>query len=281
MVSCLAARAIPGVEVVSSDRYARTIDVDGVNGVVAVEPTAGDALRIAIRFARLSALPTIIVRVRRVFDLAADPEAINAQLAEDLVLAPMVRARPGLRVTGAWDGFEQAVRAVLGQQITEAAAVRLAGELVARHGLPLAGTGLETEGLTHVFPRPERLASADLSALAMPRLRSATLASFARAFAADPQLLGAGRSLTECVRQLRSLPGIDEWTAQYVAMRELCEPDAFPAGDSDLLRTMSVAEEGLTSCELLARAERWRPWRAYAAQHLWASSSLRRVSALS
>jgi AraC family transcriptional regulator, regulatory protein of adaptative response / DNA-3-methyladenine glycosylase II len=271
MASFLKARAIPGVEVVSSDRYARTIEIEGVHGVVAVEPASGNALRIAIRFSRLSALPTIIARVRRVFDVAADPQAICTQLAKDPVLAPLVAARPGLRVPGAWDGFELAVRAVLGQQITVAAAVRLAGRLVARYGLPLV-VGLETEGLTHVFPRPEQLASADLTALRMPRMRAATLASLAAAVVADPTVLGAGRSLTECVAQLRALPGIGEWTAQYIAMRELREPDAFPAGDIGLLRALTnVGGEGPTSGELLARAERWRPWRAYAAQHLWAS----------
>ena len=162
MASFLKARAIPGVEVVSSDRYARTIEIDGVHGVVAVEPAPGNALRVAIRCSRLSVLPAIIARVRRVFDLSADPQAICAQLARDPVLAPLVAARPGLRVPGAWDGFELAVRAVLGQQITVAAAVGLAGELVARYGLPLAG-GLEAKGLTHVFPRPARLAAADLT----------------------------------------------------------------------------------------------------------------------
>ena len=146
MASFLKARAIPGVEVVSSDRYARTIEMEGVHGVVAVEPASGNALRIAIRFSRLSALPTIIARVRRVFDLAADPRAINAQLAEDPVLAPLVAARPGLRVPGAWDGFELAVRAVLGQQITVAAAVGLAGKLVARYGLPLAAPAWRQTG---------------------------------------------------------------------------------------------------------------------------------------
>jgi AraC family transcriptional regulator of adaptative response / DNA-3-methyladenine glycosylase II len=272
MASFLKARAIPGVELVSNDRYARTIEIDGVQGVVAVEPASDNALRVAIRVSRLPALPMIIARVRRVFDLAADPQAINAQLSEDLVLAPLVAARPGLRVPGAWDGFELAVRAVLGQQITVAAAVGLAGKLVARYGLPLTD-GLETDGLTHAFPRPERLASADLTALGMPHMRAATLASLSAAVLADPQLLGPGRSLTECVVRLRALPGIGEWTAQYIAMRELREPDAFPAGDIGLLRALTDADgERPTSRELLARAERWRPWRAYAAQHLWASS---------
>ncbi len=169
MVAFLTARAIPGVEVVSNDRYARTIEIAGVHGIVVVEPAAGHALRVAMRFPRLSALPTIIARVRRVFDLAADPHAVNAQLATDPVLAPLVAARPGLRVPGAWDGFELAVRAVLGQQITVAAGVGLAGKLVTRCGPALAGSGLNVEGLTHVFPRPEHVASADLTALGMPR----------------------------------------------------------------------------------------------------------------
>ena len=273
MMSFLRARAIPRIEVVSGDRYARTIEIGGVHGVVAVEPAAGNALRAAIRFPRLSALPTIIARLRRVFDLAADPQAINALLAEDRTLAPLIAARPGLRVPGAWDGFELAVRAVLGQQITVAAAVGLAGKLVTRYGLPLTD-GLEAEGLTHVFPHPERLASADLTTLGMPRSRAATIASLAGAVVADPQVLGAGRSLTECVDQLRALPGIGDWTAQYIAMRELREPDAFPAGDIGLLRALTDADgKRPTPRALLARAERWRPWRAYAAQHLWAGLS--------
>ncbi len=274
MASFLEARAITGVEKVSTDRYTRTIEIEGMHGVVAVEPAAGNALRVGIRFSRLSALPAVIARLRRVFDLAADPQAINAQLADDPMLAPLVVARPGLRVPGAWDGFELAVRAVLGQQITVAAAAGLAGRLVARHGQPLRGTGLESDGLTHVFPRATDLVSADLTALGLPRMRAATLASLAAAVAADPQTLGPSRGLPECVTQLRKLPGMGDWTAQYIAMREMREPDAFPAGDLGLLRAFKNVDGGTpTSRTLLARAERWRPWRAYAAQHLWAASS--------
>ena len=272
MASFLKARAIPGVEVVSNDRYARTIEINGVHGVVVVEPSPGNALRIAVRFAQLVTLPTIITRLRRVFDLSADPRAINAHLAQDRLLAPLVAARPGLRVPGAWDGFELAVRAVLGQQITVAAAVGLAGKLVANYGPPLSVTGLEMEGLTRVFPRPEHLASADLTTLGMPRARAATLASLAATVVANPEIFETARSLTECVTRLRALPGIGEWTAQYIAMRQFREPDAFPAGDIGLLRALTNAQgKRPTSPELLARAERWRPWRAYAAQHLWAS----------
>jgi AraC family transcriptional regulator, regulatory protein of adaptative response / DNA-3-methyladenine glycosylase II len=282
MASFLKARAIPGVEVVSNDRYARTIDVDGAHGVVSVEPADGNALRIAIRVPRLQALPTIISRLRRVFDLDADPDAIGGHLADDPMLAPLIAARPGLRVPGAWDGFELAVRAVLGQQITVSAAVGLAAKLVERYGQPLAGAGLETAGLTHAFPRPEALASADLTTIGMPAARAAALVSLAAAVMSDPQLLGGERSPAECVARLRSLPGIGEWTAQYIAMRELREPDAFPVGDIGLLRALADRRgKRPTRGEMLATAERWRPWRAYAAQHLWASRGVAATPAVS
>jgi AraC family transcriptional regulator of adaptative response / DNA-3-methyladenine glycosylase II len=272
MLSFLRPRAIPGIETVFGGGYARTIEIDGAQGTVSVRPAEGDALQATIRFPKLSALPTIIARLRRVFDLSADPEAIGAQLAKDPSLAPLVAARPGLRVPGAWDGFELAIRAVLGQQITVVAAIGLAGKLVATYGEPLANSGMGSTGLTHIFPRPERLASADLSTLGMPRTRAATLSSLAAAVVADPQIFGARRSLEEAIFQLRALSGIGEWTAQYIAMRELREPDAFPAADIGLMRAMADAEGRRPSPgELLARAERWRPWRAYAAQHLWAS----------
>ncbi len=168
--------------VVSADRYARSVQLDGVQGTVAVQPAAGNALRATVRFPKLSALPTIIARLRRVFDLAADPIPIAAHLAQDPALAPLVKARPGLRVPGAWDGFELAIRAVLGQQITVSAAVGLAGRLVAAHGERLA----EPDGdLTHVFPPPESLAAADLASLGMPRSRAAALSAVAAAAVAD------------------------------------------------------------------------------------------------
>lgn len=273
MLSFLRARAIAGVEVVSDRGYARTIEIAGVHGVVCVQPAEGHALRATIRFSRLSALPTIIARVRRVFDLAADPQAIGSQLAEDPRLAPLVAARPGLRVPGAWDGFELAVRAVLGQQITVTAAAGLAARLVARYGEPLTDPVLGVDGLTHVFPRPERLVDEDLSVLGMPKSRAAALSSLAAVVTANPEIVSSRRSLDDAIAQLRRLPGVGEWTAQYIAMRQLREPDAFPAADVGLMRAM-VDRSGRrpSSRELLARAERWRPWRAYAAQHLWASS---------
>jgi AraC family transcriptional regulator of adaptative response / DNA-3-methyladenine glycosylase II len=273
VVAFLKARAIRGIEAVSSDRYVRTIAIEGVHGVVSVEPASGHALQAAIRFPRLAALPAIIDRLRRVFDLGADPEGIDAHLAEDPTLAPLVAARPGLRVPGAWDGFELAIRAILGQQITVRGAVGLAGRLTLGYGEPLAEAAGAEHGLAHVFPRPERLASADLVTLGIPRSRARALSALAAAVVDDPHVLGGGRSLTDCVKRLASLPGIGEWTAQYIAMRELREPDAFPVDDVALKRAIARIDGRMpTSRELLARAEAWRPWRAYAAQHLWSAS---------
>jgi AraC family transcriptional regulator of adaptative response / DNA-3-methyladenine glycosylase II len=263
-------RAIQGIEFVTDDRYSRSVQLDGEQGTVFVQHTKENALRATVRFPKLSALPAIIARLRRVFDLAADPLAIGAHLAKDPTLAPLVKARPGLRVPGAWDGFEMAIRAVLGQQITVAAATGLAGRLVAAYGEPL----LESDGaLTHVFPRPEVLANANLATLGMPRGRAEALSAVAATMIADPHLFDANSELEDAIRRLRSIRGVGEWTAQYIALRQLREPDAFPAADVGLIRAMTDREgREHSSSELLDRANCWRPWRAYAAQHLWASA---------
>jgi AraC family transcriptional regulator of adaptative response / DNA-3-methyladenine glycosylase II len=197
--------------------------------------------------------------------------AIGAHLAADPALAPLVAARPGLRVPGAWDGFELAIRAILGQQITVTAARGLAGKLVAAHGVALPERFVG-EGLTHVFPSPERLAGIDFATLGMPGARAAALSAMTRAVIADPLIFGPKRSLDDAIGTLKVLPGIGEWTAQYIAMRELREPDAFPAADIGLMRALADdAGRRPSPAELLARAEAWRPWRAYAALHLWSS----------
>jgi AraC family transcriptional regulator, regulatory protein of adaptative response / DNA-3-methyladenine glycosylase II len=272
MLSYLAARAIPGVEMVSGNVYRRTIAVGGNSGVISVTLADRNRVDVSVRFPDMAALPQIIARVRRLFDLAADPDLIGAHLALDPVLAPLVAARPGLRVPGAWDGFELAVRAIFGQQITVPAAIKLLGKLVAAYGAPLPAGLRDGEGLSHLFPSPARIAGADIAGLGMPKARAMAVTSLASAIAADPAIFSRSASLEETVAKLRSLPGIGEWTAQYIAMRELREPDAFPAADIGLLRAMADAD-GLrpSPAALLARAERWRPWRAYAAQHLWAA----------
>jgi len=280
LLAFLSLRAIPGVERVSAGRYERSLAIGDAVGVIRVEPAAKDRLAVSVRFPKISALPAIIARVRRVFDLAADPVAISTHLARDPALAAMVAARPGLRVPGAWDGFELAIRAILGQQITVVAARGLAAKLVAAHGAPLPAE-LASEGLTHVFPSAQSLVGADFAALGMPRSRAAALAAMTAAVVADPNIFGARRSLDDAIGALKALPGIGEWTAQYIAMRELREPDAFPAADIGLMRALADASgRRPTPAELSARAEAWRPWRAYAALHLWSSETPKAAAGL-
>ncbi|MDB5605403.1 MAG: helix-turn-helix protein [Bradyrhizobium sp.] len=279
MLSFLAARAIPGVEIVSENTYRRTIAIGDDFGVISVAPADKNRVNVSVRSPNMAALPQVIARVRRVFDLAADPDMIGAHLSLDPVLAPLVSARPGLRVPGAWDGFELAVRAVFGQQITVSAATKLLGKLVLAHGARLPAAAKDVEGLSHLFPSPTRIARADLALLGMPGARAMAVTSLAAAISADPTIFNRGASLEEAIATLRSLPGIGEWTAQYIAMRELREPDAFPAADIGLLRAMATADGRRPSpTELLSRAERWRPWRAYAALHLWAAGIQQPIS---
>jgi AraC family transcriptional regulator of adaptative response / DNA-3-methyladenine glycosylase II len=272
MVEFLGGRAIAGVEVVSRDRYARTIEIG--NDVGSVEVSPGRTHLVAtIKFPEVRGLLSIVARLRRLFDLDADVETIGAHLAGDHGLAPLIAKRPGLRTPGAWDGFELAVRAVLGQQVSLAAARHLAATLVARAGTRVAPSASGDVRLTHAFPTAGRLAGADLSSLPMPRARIAALGALASAAAADPGLLEPAGTPDEAVARLRKLPGFGPWSAQYWALRALRDSDAFPAADVGLLRSPVVACDGKrpTPAALLARAERWRPWRAYAAQHLWAS----------
>jgi AraC family transcriptional regulator of adaptative response / DNA-3-methyladenine glycosylase II len=269
MLEFLRQRAIVGVESVTDGRYRRTVFLNGIQGSISIEPASGNALRARIRVSKLSIVPNIIARLRRVFDLAADPLAIAEHLSKDPALAPLVEKRPGLRVPGAWDGFELAIRAVLGQQITVRAAVRLASRLVATYGEPMT---TPVVGLSHFFPRPEVLANADLTSLGMPKSRAATLSAVAAALLENPEIFANNCGLEEAVQRLCAIRGVGQWTAQYIALRQLREPDAFPASDLGVMRALAD-ERGFRprANEVLARAERWRPFRAYAAQHLWAA----------
>ena len=272
MLAFLRARAIPGVEAVRDTTYSRSLVIEGACALIAIAPAGGNALRIRLRLQALASLGAVVLRVRRVFDLGADPDDIDAHLAGDRALAPLVAARPGLRLPGAWDGFELAVRAMLGQQITVSAAVGLAAKLVARYGRRLPAA-FSASGVTHAFPEPASLAGADLSVIGMPRARAAALSSLARTVMETPDLFSRRGSLEETIARLRSLPGVGDWTAHYIAMRQIREPDAFPAADIGLMRAMTGRDgRRPTARELLARAERWRPWRAYAAQHLWSGT---------
>ncbi|HEY6098050.1 MAG TPA: AlkA N-terminal domain-containing protein [Anaeromyxobacter sp.] len=268
MLAFLAGRAIPGVEEVAGGAYRRAIAVDGASGTVAIRLAPDGAHLVAsIDVSRVGALPAVVGRIRRLLDLDADAGAIDAQLRTDPLLAPRVAARPGLRVPGAWDPFELAVRAILGQQVSVAAARTLAGRIAAACGERVRAA--EGSGCGLLFPGPERLADARLDAIGLTRARAAAVTALARSAADDPGLLRPTGDLASTIERLVALPGIGRWTAHYIAMRALREPDAFPESDLGLLRALEKAGARPSPAELLRRAERWRPWRAYAALHLW------------
>jgi AraC family transcriptional regulator of adaptative response / DNA-3-methyladenine glycosylase II len=269
MLSFLAARAITGVELIENKRYCRTIAVGEAVGSVEVGPGV-NCLTATIRLSNVRPILSIVARIRRLFDLDADVEAIGAHLKSDASLAPLVARRPGLRAPGAWDGFEMAVRAILGQQITVVGARRLAARLAAIAGVRTTPEVTGHGQLTHIFPTPIQLAAADLSGFGMPRTRIEALQALGRAAAADNKLLERERPGDDVLARLIAMPGFGDWTAQYWAIRALGDSDAFPAGDAGLLRSPAVANGvPLSAKVLLQRAEAWRPWRAYAAQHLW------------
>ncbi len=205
------------------------------------------------------------------FDLDADPRAIAATLGASSVLKPLLRQRPGLRLPGGWDGFEIAVRAVLGQQVSVAAARTLATRIVQRWGEPLGAPALA--GLEQLFPTPTQLADADLREIGVTTARAASIRGIARALRDGQIDFRAEQSLEEFVARWVALPGIGDWTAHYIAMRALSHADAFPAADLILRRAAAGDRPELSTRALTALAEAWRPWRAYAVMHLWRSSS--------
>jgi len=271
MLAFLATRAIAGMEIIANDTYARTVEINGKVGSIEVSHLPRQqSLSVTIRFPEVRALPAIVGRVRRVFDLGADIETIDAHLSRDPLLAPLIAERPGLRAPGGWDGFELAVRAVLGQQITVSAARRLAGQLVTLHGKPVPAAYAIHPSLTHVFPTAAALARAKEIGLGMPAARQQTLKTLAEAVSADPNIFRQHATIDTAIERLRSIRGIGEWTAQYIALRAMRETDAFPSTDVGLLRSMAQLDASCATAACLeAHAESWRPWRAYAAQHLW------------
>jgi AraC family transcriptional regulator of adaptative response / DNA-3-methyladenine glycosylase II len=267
LVGFLGPRATPGVERISSGVYRRSIAVEDVVGVIEVRRAAeGGAVLLRVPVGASRALVQIVARVRRLFDLDADPAEITSQLSREPRLARILRRVPGLRVPGAWDGFELAVRAILGQQVSVRRATELAGRLVASYGKPLP----QAEGGLHaLFPGPEALLRADPSRLGLPRARAEAIRALAAGVKRGALELDAPVALEVALEQLTALPGVGPWTAHYVAMRAMREPDAFPAGDLGLRRALADGGRPLTPAKLASRAESWRPWRAYAAMALW------------
>ncbi len=270
MAGYLGRRAIGGVESVRDGTYRRTVVVDGDPGVLELSPGAPDHLVLTAHLPHWDGLIHLVQRARRIFNLDTDVEEGNRHLEGDRDIAPLVRARPGLRMPGTWDPFETGVRAIAGQQISVAAASTLTTRIAHRYGRPVGG--LVPFGLTHTFPEPSTLADADLTELCrlgLTTARAGAIRGFARAVTDGRVRLDRSVDLEAFTDSMCAIPGLGRWTAHYLALR-FGEPDAFPDTDGGLQRALARLGCALPSPSAVAgRAERWRPWRAQAAIHLW------------
>lgn len=279
----LGGRAIPGVEAVvrsgGATAYMRSVRIAGTEGWLRITHVPSrQQLQVELAPALAPILMPLLARVRSQFDLDANPHVIHQHLQQDPLLAAQLARTPGLRVPGTFDPFELAIRAVLGQQVSVAGATTLSGRLVARYGDPLS---TPFEGVARHFPTAQVLAATapeEIARIGLPGRRAHTICALARFAAAGGLSLKAGATLEETVAHLKSVPGIGDWTAHYVAMRALRFPDAFPAGDLGLQKAAGregAAMEGLnqrvSEKQLLLRAAQWSPWRGYAALLLWHS----------
>jgi AraC family transcriptional regulator of adaptative response / DNA-3-methyladenine glycosylase II len=286
MIRFLGARAIPGVETVTGGTYRRTINLPNGTGVAALraaEPAAA-YIECELQLQDLRDLAPAVQRCRRLLDLDADPATVTAFLSRSEILRPAVAACPGRRVPGHVDGAELAIRAVLGQQVSVAAARRLGARLTAAYGKPLGQPVTVTPGgreaggaerlggaaLTHCFPAAETLADADPASLPMPRSRAQALVGLATALASGSLSLDPGASRDDAEAALLALPGIGPWTAGYIRMRALSDPDAFLPTDAGVRHGLAALGVSSDPASAARHAEEWRPWRSYALQHLWA-----------
>lgn len=268
LLAFFAQRAVAGVEDVQDGSYRRTLRLPHGAGVAACLPR-DNHVDCMLRLADLRDLGVAVARVRGLLDLDADPVAIDAALSGSSLLADLVTAAPGRRVAGSVDGAEIAVRALVGQQLSGAAARRVLSRLTERFGERLVEP---YGGLSHTFPSPEALADADPESLPMPRRRAGTLVLLTQALASGRIVLDPGADREEASARLLELPGIGPWTVGYVRMRAFADTDAFPAGDKGLMRGAERLGADVGASALLELAEAWRPWRAYATQHLWTAA---------
>lgn len=272
LLAFLAHRAVPGVEAVQGGTFLRSLrSADGRPVVISLTP-ASDSNHVVLEVAveEGPALAGIVQAARRLLDLDADPAAIDRVLGADPALLPSVRRTPGVRLPGSVDPFELAVRAVLGQGVSVAAARTLAGRLVHRYGTPLERPA---GAVTHLFPGPERLAEASLGDVGLSVARAETIRRLAEEVTLGKLDLSGAADPAETVRALDDIPGIGAWTCAYVAMRGLRDPDAFPAGDLGIRRGFEALGLPAGPAAIRERAERWRPWRAYAVLHLWSAAA--------
>jgi len=261
----LRSRAVSGIEELTESTYRRTIRLPRTTGIIELTP-ADDHVAMRLSVDSLADLAVAVSRSRALGDLDADPETVAETLRLDPLLAPLIAARPGLRVPGHVDGFELACRAVIGQQISVAGARTMLGRMVAALGEPLS----TSDGpLTRLFPTPDAVANSDLDGLGLTGARRRTLRAVADAVASGDLALDRGADREKTALQLLELPGIGPWTASYIAMRALGDPDAFPSSDLGLLRSSKALGGPADAATLESHSTRWRPWRAYAAQYLW------------
>ena len=268
LLSFLSARAVPGIEVVRDGNYRRGVRSEGGgSAVISLTPDPAEHLvRLDISGDRGLDGAALVNDARRAFDLDADSETIDSALARDAMLAPLVRRTPGMRVPGTFDTFELVVRAIFGQQVSVPGARTSLGRFAARFGVPL---DQPYGNISHLFPTAERVAEISPEDLEMPRGRAEAIRRVGELVASRELDLSGGSSLDEALHTLGEVRGIGPWTLAYVAMRALRDPDAFPAGDLGVRKGFEMLGLTTTSREVLERAERWRPWRAYAVMHLW------------
>lgn len=262
-----ALRLLPGVEALEAHRYSRSVRMGDRCGWFCVSPLPDQAqLELQISDNLIEQTPSLSARIRKMFDLDADPAVLLEHFAGDPLLGPVVASNPGLRLPTAFDPFEQSVRAIVGQQVSVRAAVTITRRLVERLGEPLPQG---PHGLCRLFPTAAAVAEASLENIGMPGKRVLALQRFAAAVAEGALHLHVEAGADELVRRLCELPGIGPWTAEYIALRGFGEPDAFPAADLGLLKAPLWGAETPSAKALQIRAEAWRPWRAYAAAHIW------------
>jgi AraC family transcriptional regulator of adaptative response / DNA-3-methyladenine glycosylase II len=267
LLAYLSLRAIPGVEMADASHYRRTVAIGDAKGWIAVSMhMSGGALNLRISPSLTPVIGAVIGRVKQLFDLGAAPDSVGMVLRQDDILAPTVRRLPGLRVAGAFDGFELAVRTVLGQQVSVKGASTIAGRWASAYGEPIATPYTELNRLSPSADRMANVSPEDIAALGMVGSRARCLVALAQAVARRKIVLAFASNVEEQIQGLMSLPGIGHWTAHYIAMRALHWPDAFPTGDLVLMRAAQSNQK-----QLQQRSEAWRPWRAYAAHYLWQS----------
>jgi AraC family transcriptional regulator of adaptative response / DNA-3-methyladenine glycosylase II len=265
----VAARAVPGIEEIVGDTYRRTLALPHGSAILSLSPRP-DHVRCVLQLSDLRDLSTAVQRARRLLDLDADPVAVAELLSRDALLAPLVAKSPGRRSPGHVDGNEIAMRTVLGQQVSVQGARTHAARLVVAAGTPLAEPD---GGLTHTFPATAAIADMDPARLAMPQSRKTTVRRLAESLASGAITIDPGADRAQVEAQLTALPGIGAWTASYIAMRGLGDPDVFLATDLGLKRALEGLGVASDPSSAAARAEAWRPWRSYALHHLWASLS--------